>query len=42
MKQAITLILAVYVIVYLVVTIYNKPNFEFFWEQIIFLMNLDM
>ena len=30
MKQAITLILAVYIIVYLVVSIYNKPNFEFF------------
>ena len=30
MKQAITLILSVYVIVYLVLKIYNKPNLEFF------------
>ena len=31
MKQTITLILAVYVIVYVCITIYNKPNLEFFY-----------
>ena len=30
MKQAIIIILAVYVIVYLCIKIYNKPNYEFF------------
>tara|TARA_B100000795_G_scaffold203346_2_gene156994 strand:- start:1700 stop:2413 length:714 start_codon:yes stop_codon:yes gene_type:complete len=30
MKQAIIIILAVYIIVYLCIKIYNKPNYEFF------------
>ena len=33
MKQTITLILAVYVIVYVCITIYNKPNLEFFYAE---------
>lgn len=31
MKQTITLILAVYVIVYVCITVYNRPNLEFFY-----------
>lgn len=33
MKQTITLILAVYVIVYVCITIYNKPNLELFYAE---------
>lgn len=33
MKQTIALILAVYVIVYVCVSIYNKPNLEFFYSD---------
>jgi hypothetical protein len=33
MRQTITLILAVYVIVYVCISIYNKPNLEFFYAE---------
>ena len=33
MRQTITLILAVYVIAYVCITIYNKPNLEFFYAE---------
>ena len=33
MKQITCLLIIIYVIVYLTITIYNKPNFEFFNEE---------